>query len=117
MLRPFCRCKIHRASVTRARLDYMGSMTIPASLMKRLDIREGEQIDVLNINTGARWTTYAIPGKRAGDFCLNGAAARLGEIGDKLIIIVYALLDEEEAREHRMKVAYLGEKNRIMRIK
>jgi aspartate 1-decarboxylase len=92
-------------------------MTIPASLMKRLDIREGEQVDVVNINTGARWTTYAIPGKKDGDYCLNGAAARLGALGDKLIIIVYALLNEEEARNHRMKVAYLGEKNKIVRMK
>jgi len=116
MLRPFCRCKIHHATVTRASLDYIGSMTIPAGLMKRLDIREGEQVDVVNLNTGARWTTYAIAGKKAGDFCLNGAAARLGEIGDKLIIIVYALLDEREARSHRPKVAFLGEKNKVVRM-
>lgn len=117
MLRPFCRCKIHHATVTRASLDYVGSMTIPAGLMKRLDIRAGEQVDVVNLSTGARWTTYAITGKKAGDFRLNGAAARLGGVGDKLIIMVYALLDEQEARKHRMKVAYLGERNRIVRIK
>ncbi|MGD0093224.1 MAG: aspartate 1-decarboxylase [Planctomycetota bacterium] len=116
MLRPFCRCKIHRATVTSASLDYVGSMTIPATLMKSLDIRTGEQIDVANVSTGTRWTTYAIPGKKAGDFCLNGAAARLGAVGDKVIILVYALLDEEEARHYRMKVAHLGEKNKVLRI-
>ena len=116
MLRPFCRCKIHHATVTRASLDYVGSMTIPADLMKRLDIRVGEQVDVVNVSNGERWTTYAISGKK-GDFCLNGAAARLGHVGDTLIIIVYALLSEEEVRKHRMKVAFLGEKNKVLRIK
>jgi aspartate 1-decarboxylase len=117
MLRPFCRCKIHHATVTRASLNYVGSMTIPAKLMKLLDIREGEQVDVVNINTGTRWTTYAITGKKDDDFSLNGAAARLGEIGDQLIIMIYALLNEEEARSHRMKVAYLGERNKVLRVK
>ncbi|MCY3022610.1 MAG: aspartate 1-decarboxylase [Planctomycetota bacterium] len=117
MLRPFCRCKIHHATVTCADLEYVGSMTIPASLMKRLDILEGEQVDVVNLNTGARWTTYAIKGKKEGDFCLNGAAARMGHVGDRLIIIVYALLDGKEARKHRMKVAFLGARNKVIRIK
>ncbi|MEK7751577.1 MAG: aspartate 1-decarboxylase, partial [Acidobacteriota bacterium] len=76
MLRTFCRCKIHHATVTHLRLDYVGSMTIPADMMKRLDIRDGEQVDVVNMNNGQRWTTYAIQGKR-GEYCLNGAAARL----------------------------------------
>lgn len=91
-------------------------MTIPEDLMKRLDIREGEQVDVANINNGERWTTYAITGKKAGDFCLNGAAARLGQVGDRLIIMIYALLDEKEAASHRMKIAYMDAQNKVARM-
>jgi aspartate 1-decarboxylase len=116
MLRPFCRCKIHHATVTDASLDYVGSMTIPEDIMRKLDIREGEQVDIANMANGERWTTYAITGKEAGRYSLNGAAARLGAIGDKLIIMVYCLLDEKEAASHRMKVAYLDEKNRVKKF-
>lgn len=116
MLRPFCRCKIHQATVTDASLDYIGSMTIPEDVMRLLDIREGEQVDVANINNGERWTTYAITGKKSGEYCLNGAAARLGQIGDRLIILVYAHLDEKEAQNHRMKIAFLDEKNRVVKV-
>ena len=116
MLRPFCRCKIHRATVTDASLNYIGSMTIPEDLMKKLDIREGEQVEVVNINNGERWTTYAISGKKPGEYCLNGAAARLGQPGDKLIIMLYCLLDEKEARSHRIKVAFLDDQNKVARM-
>src|SRR5436190_22062900 len=107
MLRPFCRCKIHQATVTGASLDYVGSMTIPEDLMRGLDIREGEQVDVANLNNGERWTTYAICGKKAGEFTLNGAAARLGQTGDRLIIMVYAQMSEEDLKTYRMKIAFL----------
>jgi len=113
MLRPFCRCKIHQATVTGASLDYIGSMTIPEDLMRQLDIREGEQVEVANINNGERWTTYAIPGKRPAEFTLNGAAARLGQIGDRLIIMIFAQLDEVEVRNFRMKVAFMDSKNAV----
>jgi len=116
MLRPVCRCKIHHAIVTSSSLDYVGSMTIPEDIMKRLNIIEGEQVDVANVNNGERWTTYALMGKKAGDFCLNGAAARLGQIGDKLIIMIYCMLDEKELKDYRLKVAFMDEKNRIARI-
>ena len=116
MLRPFCRCKIHRATVTDASLDYVGSMTIPEDMMRKLNIHDGEQVEVANINNGERWTTYAITGKKAGDYCLNGAAARLGQVGDRLIIMVFAYLDEKETKDYRMKVAFLDEKNRVVKM-
>jgi aspartate 1-decarboxylase len=116
MLRPFCRCKIHLATVTGASLDYVGSMTIPEDLMRRLDIREGEQVEIANVNNGERWTTYAIGGREPGRFTLNGAAARLGQPGDRLIIMVYAFLTDEELRKYRMKVAFMDEKNLVARV-
>jgi aspartate 1-decarboxylase len=116
MLRPFCRCKIHRATVTDASVDYVGSMTIPEDLMQKLDIREGEQVEVANVNNGERWTTYAITGKKAGEFSLNGAAARLGSIGDKIIIMVYCMLDEKELANYRMKIAFMNDKNKVERF-
>ena len=91
-------------------------MTIPEDFMRQLNILEGEQVDVANMNNGERWTTYAITGKKAGDFSLNGAAARLGQIGDRLIIMVYAQLDEKEVLNHRMKVAFLDAQNKLIRM-
>jgi aspartate 1-decarboxylase len=116
MLRPFCRCKIHQATVTSSSLEYAGSMTIPEEVMRKLDIREGEQVEVANINNGERWTTYAITGKKPRDFCLNGAAARLGQVGDRLIIMVFAQLNEEELKHYRMRVALMGSDNQLVRI-
>ena len=84
--------------------------------MRKLDIREGEQVDVANLNNGERWTTYAITGKEAGDFSLNGAAARLGQIGDRLIIMIYAQLDEKEVQAHRMKIAFMDAQNKLVRM-
>ena len=102
--------------MTGASLDYVGSMTIPEDLMRRLDIREGEQVDVANLNNGERWTTYAICGKKAGEFTLNGAAARLGQTGDRLIIMVYAQMSEEDLKTYRMKIAFLDSKNQVVRM-
>ncbi len=91
-------------------------MTIPEDLMHRLDICDGEQIEVANIANGERWTTYAISGKKAGEFTLNGAAARLGQTGDRLIIMVFAHLDDEELKNFRMKVAFMDAKNQLSRF-
>lgn len=113
MLRPFCRVKIHRAVITRADVNYIGSMTIPEDMMARLDIREGEQVEVANVSNGERWVTYAITGKEPKVYTLNGAAAHLGKPGDRIIIMVFALLDEKEAANHRMKVAFLNDKNEV----
>ena len=115
MLRTFCRAKIHRATITDASLDYVGSMTIPRDLMERLDIQEGEQVTIANVNNGERWTTYAIPGKKK-QFSLNGAAARLGCIGDKVIIMTWAQVNEQEARSFKMKVALMDEQNNVVEV-
>ena len=116
MLRPVCRCKIHHAIVTDASLDYVGSMTIPEDIMQRLNIVNGEQVEVANVANGERWTTYAITGKTAGEFCLNGAAAHLGKVGDKLIIMIFCMLDEQELRDYRIKIAFMDAQNRIGRM-
>ena len=116
MLRPVCRCKIHHAVVTSADVNYVGSMTIPGDVMKRLNIIEGEQVDVANVANGERWTTYALTGKMPGDFCLNGAAAHLGKVGDKLIIMIFAQLDPKEVESFRMKIAFMGPDNRVARL-
>jgi len=115
MLRTFCRCKIHQCTVTDAQVDYVGSMTIPKELMERLDIREGEQVSVANLNNGARWMTYAIPGQ-PGEFTLNGAAAHLGKRGDRLIIMVFAHYSEEDLKDYRIRIAFMDAQNRVARF-
>jgi aspartate 1-decarboxylase len=107
--------KIHRAHVTDANANYEGSITIDKKLMEAADILPYEQVDVLNVNSGARFTTYAIEGKK-GEICLNGAAARLVIKGDIVIVLAYSHLDEAEARKCLPKLVYVDEKNAIKRI-
>lgn len=115
MWRSMCKSKIHRATVTAADLNYTGSLTIDVDLMDAADIVAFERVQVVNIHNGARFETYAIPGDRGrGDICLNGAAARLGEPGDLVIIISYAMLEDEEARRHEPRVVHVDEKNRML---
>jgi aspartate 1-decarboxylase len=116
MLRTMCRVKIHRATVNEADLNYSGSLTIPRDLMKKLDILEGEAVDVANVASGSRFTTYAIAGEKPGWFCLNGAAARMGQPGDLIIVMIFAQLDDEEARKSSMLVAHMGPKNRLDKL-
>lgn len=104
--------KIHRATVTEANLEYMGSITIDEDLMDAAGILPGERVQICNSNNGARLETYTIPGKRgSGVICLNGAAARCTAIGDIVIIIAYAQMDEKEARALVPKVVMVDEKN------
>lgn len=104
--------KIHRATVTEANLEYMGSITIDEDLMDAAGILPGERVQICNNNNGARLKTYTIPGKRgSGVICLNGAAARCTAIGDIVIIIAYAQMDEKEARTLVPKVVMVDEKN------
>ena len=104
--------KIHRATVTEANLEYMGSITIDQDLMDAAGILPGERVQICNNNNGARLGTYTIPGKRgSGVICLNGAAARCTAIGDIVIIIAYAQMDEKEARTLVPKVVMVDEKN------
>ncbi|MFC2015167.1 aspartate 1-decarboxylase [Chloroflexota bacterium] len=108
--------KIHRAHVTDADLNYEGSITIDKTLMEAADILPYEQVDVLNVNNGARFTTYAIEGVK-GEICINGAAARLAGKGDIVIILAYQYVAENEARDFLPKLVYVDEKNAITNIK
>jgi aspartate 1-decarboxylase len=103
--REMCKSKIHGATVTQAELYYEGSITIDESLLEIADILPFEKVQVVNLNNGARFETYAIPGERnSGVICLNGPAARLGAVGDQIIIISYAQYPEELAQNHKPKV-------------
>lgn len=108
--------KIHRAVITQAELDYVGSVTIDEDLMEAAGIFEYEHVHIVNVNNGSRIETYVIAGERgSGVICLNGAAARSGQKGDTVIIMSYAAMSPEEASEHRPKVVFVNEKNEIVR--
>jgi aspartate 1-decarboxylase len=114
MLRTMCKSKIHRATVTGADLNYVGSITIDPVLMEAADLLEYEQVAVVNINNGARFETYVIPGVPGkGEICLNGAAARLAHPGDKVIVISYAQYDQKEMERYRPVFIFVDERNRI----
>jgi aspartate 1-decarboxylase len=116
MLRTMCKSKIHRATVTGADLHYVGSITIDPVLMDAADLREYEQVQVVNINNGARFETYVIPGVPGrGEICLNGAAARLVQPGDRVIVISYAQYDEAEMASYEPSFVFVDEENRISR--
>lgn len=118
MFRTVFKSKLHRATVTQACLDYVGSITIDEDLMDAADILINEKVQVVDINNGARLETYAIPGPRgSGVICLNGAAARLVQPGDKVIIITYAVMDDREARQWKPTVAFLNDANQIAEMK
>ena len=107
--------KIHRATVTQAELDYVGSITIDTDLLNASGIREYEQV---NINNGARFSTYTIAGEAgSGVICLNGAAARHVQVHDKIIIMCYAQLDESEVESHNPLVVFVDNNNKISHIK
>ena len=117
MFRTILKSKIHRARVTDANLNYEGSLSIDPKLMKEADILPYEKIDVVNINNGHRFTTYAITGiENSGEIALNGGAARLGEIGDLIIIITYTSLPDEEIVHHHPIVILVDENNNIKSI-
>jgi aspartate 1-decarboxylase len=115
--REMCKSKIHGATVTQAELYYEGSITIDETLLEIADILPFEKVQVVNLNNGARFETYAIPGERnSGVICLNGPAARLGAVGDHIIIISYAQYPEELAQNHKPKVLILDKDNKIKQI-
>jgi len=106
--------KIHRATVTDANLDYVGSITIDRELLDAAGMRVGQKVDIVNVNNGERFSTYIIPGERGGrEICLNGAAARLVHRGDKIIIIAYAQMEESEADRYQAKIVILNDDNSI----
>jgi aspartate 1-decarboxylase len=115
MLRMMFKSKIHRATVTEADLNYVGSITIDEELMEKADILEAERVQVLNINNGERLETYVLTGERgSGIICLNGAAARKFLKGDKVIIISYGFYDQEELKEIQPVVIHVDDDNRIV---
>ena len=117
MFRTLMKSKLHRGTVTGANLHYVGSITVDADLMDAADLLPNEKVQVVDIDNGARLETYVIPGERgSGDLCLNGAAARLVQPGDKVIVISYGVYTDAEAREHRPTVVVLDEVNRPQSI-
>ncbi len=118
MKRTFFKSKLHRATVTESDLNYAGSLSMDPDLMTSADILPYEKIEVYNINTGDRFSTYAIKGKQgSGEIGLNGAAARLGHVGDLIIIVTYVQLDHSEIKNHRTKVVLVDEENKIKSIR
>lgn len=115
MLRIMHKSKIHRAKVTDANLNYKGSITIDAQLMEAANILENERVSIVNINNGARFDTYVITGERGkGDICLNGAAARLVQPDDLIIIISYGMYDDSELNGFEATVVQVDSNNRIV---
>ncbi|OIU71262.1 aspartate 1-decarboxylase [Rossellomorea aquimaris] len=115
MFRTMMNGKIHRARVTEANLDYVGSITIDQDILDEVDMIANEKVQIVNNNNGARLETYIIPGERgSGVICLNGAAARLVQKGDVVIIISYKLIAEEQVKSHVPKVAIMNENNQIV---
>jgi aspartate 1-decarboxylase len=114
-MRTMLKSKIHRATVTDANISYEGSITIDSRLMKEADILPYEQVHVLNINNGARFTTYAIEGAEgSGVICINGAAARLAVKGDTVIILTYTEVPEEQLKHYKPIVILVNERNEIV---
>lgn len=117
MFRTMMRAKLHRGTVTEANLNYVGSITIDEDLMDAVGIVENEKVQIVNNNNGARLETYVIKGERnTGVICLNGAAARLVQPGDKVIIICYGLVPEEKVASHEPKIAVLDDDNKIVEM-
>lgn len=104
--------KIHRATVTDANLNYEGSISIDIELVKKANMHVWEKVDVLNVNNGARFSTYIIPGKK-DEICLNGAAARMAAVGDKVIIVTYTHIEENTAENWQPKVILVDEHNEV----
>ncbi len=116
MYRKFLKAKIHNAVITDKNLHYEGSLTLDSEIMDKADLLPYEAVWIYNLNNGARFETYLIPGKK-GEVILNGAAARLGEVGDKIIIVSYAWIDDEDLSIFKTKLIYLKENNEIAQIK
>ncbi|GHF28911.1 aspartate 1-decarboxylase [Streptomyces mashuensis] len=115
MYRTMMKSKIHRATVTQADLHYVGSLTVDADLMEAADLLPGEKVDIVDINNGARLSTYVIEGPRgSGVIGINGAAARLISPGDLVIVIAYGTMDDAEARTFEPRVVFVDERNAVV---
>lgn len=116
MRRKMCKSKIHRGTITGADLQYEGSLTLDRDLMDAADLEPYEQVQVVNINTGSRLETYVIEGERgSGTIQLNGAAARMGAVGDPVIVMSYADYDESEVAAFAPRVVFVDERNRVVK--
>ncbi len=116
MQRIICKSKIHGIHVTEVNLHYAGSIEIDAEILEKADIFPNEIVQVVNVANGERFETYVMPGKKGSRICrLNGGAARLGEVGDPIIIISYGFLDTAEARTYTPKILRMDERNRILK--
>ncbi|MGB9696084.1 MAG: aspartate 1-decarboxylase [Ignavibacteria bacterium] len=116
MKRIMCRSKIHRATVTQAELYYEGSLTLDLALMEAADMLPYEKVQIVNLNNGERFETYIIPGKKnSGIVCLNGPAARLGAVGDEIIIIAYAEYEVEELKHFKPIKVFVDKKNKVIK--
>jgi aspartate 1-decarboxylase len=117
MFRTMLKSKIHRAMITEANINYRGSITIDRTLMKAADLLPNEKVEGFNVYNGARFATYCIEAEPGcGKICLNGAAARLGQVGDIIIILAYGLMTEEEARSLQPKVVFVDDHNQIQTV-
>ena len=117
MFRHMLKSKLHRAVVTDANLNYVGSITIDRNLMDAADIVDNEKVTIVNNNNGERFDTYVIGGERgSGVICLNGAAARKVQKDDIVIILTYTVLNDEESRTHKPRLVYVNEKNEIVKV-
>ena len=117
MLNEFLYAKIHRATVTEANLEYVGSITIDKTLLDEVGIKENQKVEILDVNNGERFSTYVIEGQaNSGVICLNGAAARKVQVKDKIIIVAYALLDREEQKTFKPKIAHVDENNKLIKL-
>ncbi|MCC8169329.1 MAG: aspartate 1-decarboxylase [Oscillospiraceae bacterium] len=117
MLITMLKSKIHRAVVTQAELDYVGSITVDEELLEAAGIFEYEKVQVVDVNNGSRFETYTIAGERgSGVICLNGAAARCVQKGDRIIIMAYAQLEQSEAKENPPRVVFVNEENKITKV-
>ena len=117
MIMTMLKGKVHRATVVQAELDYVGSITIDEALMEASGICEYEQVQIVDINNGQRFETYVIAGERiSGMICLNGAAARMVQVGDKIIIMCYAGMSSEEMNGYAPKVVFVDDENKVKRI-
>lgn len=118
MLRNILISKIHRATVTKCDLNYVGSITIDKEILEKADILENEKVEVFNINNGNRFQTYVFVGKPgSGEIIINGAAARLVHKGDNIIILNYAFMDEKAAKKHNPKIIIVDDNNKIIEMK
>jgi aspartate 1-decarboxylase len=117
MLREMLRVKIHNATITKTELEYGGSITLDPAMLEKTGLLPYEKVEVLNLNNGARFQTFVIKGtKNTGQVCLNGPAARLGQPGDRVHILAYALVDEKEMKGFKTYCVYLAGRNKVSKV-